>query len=144
MLQRATGKLASSIFIFNFAVANFTMASELERMVANISWEMVVISVSWKEFQKIDGKCRQHTHDPLHVQRSAVCSQARNASHALGSKAVKARHCHFCAPEKNLSSVVAHVSPFVVLAPAVYHEHITFLIHFCFYHTRTRSTIGSI
>ena len=34
---------------------NFTMANELELMAAHIIREMVVISVSWKEFQKIDG-----------------------------------------------------------------------------------------
>ena len=48
--QRATEKLARSIFIFDFAVADFAMANELEPII----WEMVVISVSWKEFQKID------------------------------------------------------------------------------------------
>ena len=36
VLQRATGKPAGSIFIFNFAVANFTMANELELMAAYI------------------------------------------------------------------------------------------------------------
>ena len=36
-----------------------------------------------------------------------------------------------------------HVSP-LVASPAVYHEHIIFLIHSSFYHhTRTRSTIGT-
>ena len=35
----------------------------------------------------------------------------------------------------------AHVSPFVALAPASYHEHIFFLVHSSFYHdTRTRTT----
>ena len=43
-----------------------------------------VISVSWKEFQKIDGGVdRTPTHNP-HL-CSTVCSQARNAHHALGS-----------------------------------------------------------
>ena len=47
-------------------------------------------------------------------------------------------------PEKNLSSGVARVSPFVVLVPALYHEYIIFLIHSSFYHeARTRSTIGT-
>ena len=36
VLQRATGKPAGSVFIFNFAVANFTMANELELMAAYI------------------------------------------------------------------------------------------------------------
>ena len=38
----------------------------------------------------------------------------------------------------------AHVSPFVALSPAVYHERIIFFIHSSFYHdTRTRTTIGT-
>ena len=36
VLQRATGKPAGSVFIFNFAVANFTVANELELMQAHI------------------------------------------------------------------------------------------------------------
>ena len=36
VLQRPTVKRASSIFIFNFAVADFAMANELERMGAYI------------------------------------------------------------------------------------------------------------
>ena len=52
VLQRATGKPAGSIFIFifNFAVAIFGMANEMELMAAYIISEVVVISVSWKEF----------------------------------------------------------------------------------------------
>ena len=52
VLQRATGKPAGSIFIFNFAVANFAMANELELMAAYIIWEMVVISVSWRKISE--------------------------------------------------------------------------------------------
>ena len=71
---------------------------------------------------------------------STVWSQARNANHALGSSN-NGLQCHLCSPEKNLSSSVAHVSPFVVLSLAVYHEHIIFLTHSSFYHdTRTRRT----
>ena len=62
-LQRVTGKHVDSIFIFFFffifAVVDFGMTSELELMTAHITWEMLMISVSWKEFQKIDGRCRQ-------------------------------------------------------------------------------------
>ena len=36
VLQKATEKPAGSVFIFNFAVANFTMASELELMATYI------------------------------------------------------------------------------------------------------------
>ena len=49
---------------------------------------------------------------------------------------------HLCAPEKESVIWSAHVSPFVALLLAVYHGHITFLVHCSFYHdTRTRSTI---
>ena len=41
---------------------------------------------------------------------STVCSQARNAHHALGSSHTDCSVI-FCAPEKNLSYGVAHVSP---------------------------------
>ena len=71
--------------------------------------EMVVISVSWKELQKIDGGCRQDTHSK-HTFGSSVCSQARNAHHAPGSSHTNCSVI-FCALEKNLSSSVAHVSP---------------------------------
>ena len=51
---------------------------------------------------------------------------------------------HLCAPEKNLSSGVAHVSCLLGDSPAVHHEHLTFLIHSSFHHdTRTRTTIGT-
>ena len=78
-------KPAGSIFIFNFAVANFTVASELELMTACIICEMVVISVSWRESPETSpgGVDRTPTHN-THL-CSTVCSQARNAHHALGS-----------------------------------------------------------
>ena len=41
---------------------NFTMTNKLDLMAVHIIWEMVVISVPWKEFQKIDGGCRQTIH----------------------------------------------------------------------------------
>ena len=139
VLQRATGKPAGSIFIFNFAAADFAMANELELMATYIIWKMVVISVSWKEFQKIDGECRQYTHK--HCTHSAVQTlHKRNASDTLGSIFAESSLCAW------KESVIwsAHVSPFVALSPAVHHEHIFFLIHSSFYHdTRTRTTIGT-
>ena len=79
VLQRATVKLGGSIFIFNIAVANFTVAKELELMAAYIIREMVVISVSGK-FQKIDGWCRQDTHSQhASVQDSLFTSAERIA-----------------------------------------------------------------
>ena len=74
VVQRATEKPAGSIFIFNFAMAN-----ELELMETYIIWEMVVISVSWKEFQKIDGRRRQYTHK--HCTYSAVQSVHKRGTH---------------------------------------------------------------
>ena len=44
--------------------------------------------------------CRQYTHKHCTFRRSTVSTQARNASHALGSRIAQ----HLCAPEKNLSS----------------------------------------
>ena len=94
VLPRATEKPAGSIFIFIFN------ANELELMATYIIREMVVISVSWKEFQKIDRGVWTVHPQSLHIQRSTVSSQARNASHALGSRIAK----HLCALEKSLSS----------------------------------------
>ena len=68
---------AGSVFIFNIAVVQLTMADELELMAVHIIWEMVVISVSCKEFLKIDGECRQDTH------KTHLCS-AHRTHNALG------------------------------------------------------------
>ena len=74
---------------------------------------------------------------------STVCSQARNASHALGSSHTDCSVI-FVRLKIVLSSGVAHVSSSLVDSPAVYHEHIIFLIHSSFYHdTRTRSTTST-
>ena len=88
---------------------------------------MVVISVSWKGFQKIDGVCRRDTHSQhTSVQYSLFTSAERTPRTWLKSHGLQ---CHLCAREKNLSSGVAHVSPVVALSPAVSHEDIIFLIH---------------
>ena len=131
ILQRDTGKPASSVFIFNFAVAHFAMANQLELMAT-------------QEFQKIDGSVDR---TPTHITHlcSTVCSQAWNAHHALDSSQTDC-FVIFARLKKVSSSDVAHVLPFVVLPPAVYHEHITFFIHSysSFYHnTRTHSTLGT-
>ena len=66
-------------------------------------------------------KCRQDTHSQhTFVQYSLFTSAERTPRAWLKSHGLQ---CHLCAPEKSLSSGVAHVSPFVVLSPAVYHEH---------------------
>ena len=75
VLQRATEKAASSVFIFNF-----TLAHELELMAAYVVCKIVVVTVSWKEFQKIDVRCRQDTHaQNTSVQYSLFTSAERIA-----------------------------------------------------------------
>ena len=97
VLQRATEKPASNVFIFNFAVANFTMANELELMALHIIWEMVVVSVSLKEFQKIDGRCKQDTHSQY---TSVWYSLSAERTHT--TRLAQELHCHLCALEKSL------------------------------------------
>ena len=109
---------------------------------------MVVISYSWKEFQKIDGVCKQDTHSQYTSVQYSLFTSAECASRALlkGQHGSSHTDCSviFVLLKKNLSSAVAHVSPFVVLSSLAYHEHIIFLIHSSFYHSsRTRSTIGT-
>ena len=69
---------------------------------------------------------------------STVCSEARNASQAWLMNCTTS----LCALKESVIGS-AHVSPFVALSLAFYHEHTIFLIHSTFYHdTRTR-TIGT-
>ena len=109
VLQRATGKPADSIpiFIFNFAVAD-----ELELVAIYIIWEMVEISFSWKEFQKIDGECRQYTHK--HRTYSAVQPVHKRGKHitrlAQGPARLKTCSVIFVRLNIVLSSCVLHMS----------------------------------
>ena len=80
--------------------------------------------------------CRQDTHSQHTSVHYSLFTSAERTSRTWLKRASKA--------ELNLSSGVAHVSPVVVLSPAVYHEHIIFVIHSFYNHTRIRSTIGSI
>ena len=133
-------KPAGSIFIFNFAAADFAMANELELMAAYIISEMVIL-VSWKKIP--ENRREVWTGHPLTMHICAVQFVHKRAPHKPRAWLKQSRIAfHLCAPEKNLSSSVAHLSPFVVVSPAVYyHEHIIFLIHSSFYHdTRTRRT----
>ena len=85
--------------------------------------------------------CRQDTHSQhTSVQNSLFTSAERIARAWLKSSRIA---FHFCAPQKNLSSGVAHVSSSVVVSFAFLHEHYIFLFHSSFYDTRTRSTIGT-
>ena len=136
------GNPPAAIFIFNFTMADFAMANELELMAAYIIWEMVVISVSWKNSRKATGRVDRTPTHKTHL-CSTVCSQARNAHHALGSSHTDCSVI-FVRLKRVESSGVAHVSPVVALSLAVHLEHIIFLIHSSFYHdTRTRSTNGA-
>ena len=142
VLQRATEKPAGSIFIFNFTVADFAMANELELMAVYIIWEMVVISASWTEFQKIDGAWWQDTHSQnTSAQHSLFTSAERTPRAWLKSHGLQ---CHLCAPEES-SHLVSHMSHPLLLSHLPFTwEHIIFLIHSSFYHdTRTRSTTGA-
>ena len=136
--ERVTWKPAGRlfVFIFNFAVADFAMATMLELVATFISWEMVVISVSWKECQKIDGRCGQDT--DKHCTYSAVQPVHKRGTHR--TRLAPELQCHLCALEKSLSSGLIHVSPFDALSPAVYHEHIFSLIHSSFYHDTWKHT----
>ena len=61
-----------------------------------------MISVFWNSRKSTGSVDRTPTHN-THL-CSTVCSEARNAHHALGSRASTAQelHCHLCAPEKSL------------------------------------------
>ena len=84
--------------------------------------------------------CRKDTRSLYRsVQYSLFTSAERTPRAWLKSHALR---CHPCAPEKDLSSGVTHVSSMVV-SPAIHHKHLIFLIHSSFYDTRTRSTIGT-
>ena len=98
-----------------------------------------MISFSWKEFQKIDGACGQDTHSQRTSVQYSLFTSAERIARAWPNNCITS----LCAWKE---SVIwsAHVSLFVVLSPAAYHEHIIFLTHSSVYHhTRTRSTIGT-
>ena len=71
--------------------------------------------------------CRLDTHSQhTFVQYSLFTSAERIARAWLKSHGLQ---CHLCGPAKNVSSDLIHVSSLLVVAsPAVYHEHIIFLI----------------
>ena len=106
---------------------------------------MVVISVSWKEFQKIEGVCGQDTHSQCTSVQYSLFTSAERTSRAWlkGQHSSSTHGLHFIFVRlKKICHLVLHTfHPFVVLSLAVYHEHIIFLIHSSFYHdTRTRRT----
>ena len=100
VLQRATGKPAGSVFIFNFTVANFTNANELELMAAyNLK--------NGGDFGFLERKFQAHI--------CAVQFVLKRGTHRTRLAQVTRIAFHFCAPEKSLVIwCVAHVSPIVV------------------------------
>ena len=111
---------------------------------ADTDWRKKTVERFWSQRRESFWIERSESVDRTHSQYTSVqyClfTSAERTPHAwLKSHGL---HCHLCAPEKNLSSGVAHVSS-LVYSPAVYHEHVIFLIHTSFYDTRTRSTIGA-
>ena len=139
VLQRATVNPAGSVFIFNFAVANFTMENELELMAAHIIWEMMVISVSGKEFQKIDGVCRQDTHSQYIAVQNGLFTSAERTHNALGWRIALSSLCAW----KEFSHLVCSMShPWLPHLPSTTSTS-SFLIHSSFYDTRTRSTTST-
>ena len=66
-------------------------------------------------------ECRQDTHSQYTSMQYSLITSAERTPRAWLKLSRNA--FHLCAPEKNLSSNVAYVSPFVVLSPAVYHKH---------------------
>ena len=127
VLQRATVKPAASVFIFNFAVAHFTMA-------------MVPIFVFQEGIPEHRREVQTGHPHTTHICASPFTSAERIARAWLNAQALY----NIFVRLKESVNWSAHVSPFVALSPAVYHEHIIFLIHSSFYHdTRTRSTIGT-
>ena len=95
-IQRATGKPAGRVFMFNFAMAN-----ELELLAAHIIHHLRHGGdFGFLEgIPEIDGVWTGRT--PTHNTHlcSTVCSQARNAH---TTRLAQELHCHRCAPEKNL------------------------------------------
>ena len=81
---------------------------------------------------------RVQTGHPLTIHICAVQFVHKRGTHttrlAQGPTRLKSSRIafHLCAPEKNLSSGVAHVSSSSVDSPAVHHEHLIFLIHSSF------------
>ena len=74
---------------------------------AYIIWEMLVISASWTEFQKIDGAWWQDTHSQnTSAQHSLFTSAERTPRAWLKSHGLQ---CHLCAPEES-SHLVSHMS----------------------------------
>ena len=61
-LQRVTMKPVDSVFIFNIAVAKFTVTAELELRTFHIIWQTVTISVSREEFPNNNGTSTHKKH----------------------------------------------------------------------------------
>ena len=87
---------------------SLTTANELEFMVLHIIWEKVVISVSWKEFQKIDGDVVRTPTHKTHL-CSTVWSQRGNA-HSMRLAQDQAWFANSFVHRIKLSHLVCHMS----------------------------------
>ena len=99
-----------------------------------------------KNSRKSTERCRQDTHSQY---RSVLCSLFTSAER-IARAWLKGQHgsshtdCSVLfARLKRICHLVLHMSWSLVASPAVYHEHLIFLIHSSLYDTRTRSTIGT-
>ena len=97
---------------------------------------MLVISVFWKEFQKIDGECRQYTHSQHTLVQYSLFTSAERIARAW------LKNCFLIFVRlKRICHLVCTSLTFCCRSPAVHVEHIIIFIHSSFCHdTRTRST----
>ena len=93
------------------------------------------ISVSWKEFQKIDGECGQCTHS----QDTSVQHSLITAFTAQLMRLAQELHCHLCVWQE-FSHQVSYVSSMVVLSRGFLHELFLFFTYLFYHTTRTLST----
>ena len=80
------GKPASSVFIFNIAVANFTMANELEPRQSKSSEKWWWFRFPGRNSRKSTGGCRQDTHSQYTSVPNSLCTSAERTHNALGSR----------------------------------------------------------
>ena len=134
-LQRATMKPVDSVFIFNIAVARLTMADELEFMTFKSIWQTVVISFSWKEFQKIDGTPTHKTH-----LCNTVWSQRARHTRCAWHKTMRYLQASFVSKTSFVIWCVAFLIHGCSLTRLLHHDHFLFFTFLSDYTTTTLST----
>ena len=132
VLQRATEKPAGSVFIFNFAVTNLTLASGAHgspHHLRNGGDFGFLEGIPEKSTGRVDRTPTHNTH-----LCSTVCSQARNGTHnALGSRIA-------LSSLRPKTSVVIWCGTCVVLSRAFLHELFLFFTYLSYNTPRTLST----